>query len=84
MMERLKNSIGEFIKKAAASRKFWLCVSAMTASSALLGVGLLNADQWMSFNTGIVALYVGGNVSASFIKSKYFVPEMHVRKQKKK
>lgn len=83
MKKYLLRGIEEFAKKAASSRKFWLCIAAMTSGSALFGGGLLTADQWMKFTTGIVALYVCGNVSANFVKSKYFVPEMHTKKKRK-
>lgn len=45
------------------SRKFLLAGAAFLAGVPLLCVGLISADQWVSYTTWVVGLYMAGNVT---------------------
>lgn len=45
-----------------ASRKFMLAAAAFVAGIPLLCVGLISADQWVSYTTWVVGLYCAANV----------------------
>lgn len=45
------------------SRKFILACAAFVAAIPLLCVGLITSDQWISFNTWLVGLYLAANVT---------------------
>lgn len=46
-----------------ASRKFLLASAAFVAGTSLLVAGLISPDQWVSFTTWVVGLYLAGNVA---------------------
>lgn len=44
------------------SRKFWLTAAAFLVGIPMVCFGLLTPDQWVSYTTWIVGLYMAGNV----------------------
>jgi hypothetical protein len=50
-----------------ASRKFILAAAMLAAGIALLVLGFVDAEQWVSFSTWILGLYVTGNVGTYLV-----------------
>ena len=53
-----------------ASRKFILACAAFVAALPLLAVGLITSDQWVSFNTWLLGLYMAANVGDQAVTGK--------------
>lgn len=56
--------------KRFASRKFILACAAFLAALALLAVGLITSEQWVSFNTWLLGLYLAANVGDQAVTGK--------------
>lgn len=56
--------------KRYASRKFILACAAFVAALALLATKLITSDQWVSFNTWLLGLYLAANVGDQAVTGK--------------